>query len=116
MQHEPWALHSAQMHIAHVQSMFMHASHACLVRTPLQVTRLEQAMNRVVVGVLALLGTIALCLGSANMVWEVRHKPARDWYLGQQVRGVCVCVGGGHRAVEGHGISSTQTDGRTRRC
>lgn len=68
--------------------MFMHASHVCpLCSLRPQVTRLEQAMNRVVVGVLALLGTIALCLGVANMVWEVRHKPARDWYLGQQVRG-----------------------------
>lgn len=52
----------------------------------IQVTRLEQAMNRVVVVVLAVLGSVALCLGVANMVWEVRHKPARDWYLGQQVR------------------------------
>lgn len=43
-------------------------------------------MNRVVMVVLAVLGTAAVALGTANMVWEVRHKPARDWYLGQQVR------------------------------
>ncbi len=53
---------------------------------PRKVTRLEQAMNRVVMLVLAILGTTAVLLGTANMVWEVRHKPARDWYLGEQVR------------------------------
>jgi hypothetical protein len=60
-----------------------------MLPAPRKVTRLEQAMNRVVIVVLATLFTAAVALGVANMVWEVRHKPDRDWYLGVQVRGCC---------------------------
>lgn len=60
-----------------------------MLPAPRKVTRLEQAMNRVVVVVLAVLATIAVALATLNMVWEVRHKPAQDWYLGQQV---CACI------------------------
>jgi hypothetical protein len=51
-----------------------------------QVTRLEQAMNRVVMGVLAILASLAVVFGGVNIGWELRHNPGRDWYLGQQVR------------------------------
>ncbi|WIA18543.1 hypothetical protein OEZ85_009989 [Tetradesmus obliquus] len=56
-----------------------------MLPAPRKVTRLEAAMNRVVVVVLAALGTAALCLATANMVWEGRHSYRRDWYLGRQV-------------------------------
>lgn len=56
-----------------------------MLPAPRKVTRLETAMNRVVMVVLAVLATAAVVLGTLNMVWEVRHKPARDWYLGEQV-------------------------------
>jgi hypothetical protein len=56
-----------------------------MLPAPRKVTRLESAMNRVVVAVLAALGTAALCLATANMVWEGRHSYRRDWYLGRQV-------------------------------
>jgi hypothetical protein len=58
-----------------------------MLPAPRKVTRLERAMNRVVVAVLAALAATAAALGSANMAWEVAHRaPGRDWYLGQQVR------------------------------
>jgi hypothetical protein len=57
-----------------------------MLPAPRKVTRLENAMNRVVVAVLAALGTAALCLATANMVWEGRHSYRRHWYLGRQVR------------------------------
>ena len=56
-----------------------------MLPAPRKVTRLELAMNRVVVVVLITLGTAALLMATANMVWEVRHNPSRDWYLGEQV-------------------------------
>lgn len=56
-----------------------------MLPAPRKVTRLEAAMNRVVVGVLAALGCAALLLASANTGWELRHPAATDWYLGRQV-------------------------------
>ncbi|KAF6252040.1 hypothetical protein COO60DRAFT_1463913 [Scenedesmus sp. NREL 46B-D3] len=55
-----------------------------MLPAPRKVTRLEGAMNRVVVVVLAALGSAALLLATANMVWEGRHSYGRDWYLGRQ--------------------------------
>ena len=68
-----------------------------MLPAPRKVTRLEAAMNRVVVAVLAALGAAALVLASASMVWEVQHPPARDWYLGVQVRCCAVAVPAGCR-------------------
>jgi hypothetical protein len=60
-----------------------------MLPAPRKVTCLESAMNRVVVAVLVALGTAALCLATANMVWEGRHSYRRHWYLGWQVSPVC---------------------------
>jgi hypothetical protein len=64
-----------------------------MLPAPRKVTRLEGAMNRVVVAVLVALGTAALCLATANMVWEGRHSYRRHWYLGRQVS-LCLYVAG----------------------
>eukprot|EP00879_Flechtneria_rotunda_P018151 GHRR01019038.1.p1 GENE.GHRR01019038.1~~GHRR01019038.1.p1 ORF type:complete len:996 (+),score=380.83 GHRR01019038.1:1183-4170(+) len=55
-----------------------------MLPAPRKVTRLETAMNRVVVVVLCALGSIAVVLASGSMAWEARHPPSRDWYLGIQ--------------------------------
>jgi hypothetical protein len=111
-----------------------------MLPAPRKVTRLETAMNRVVMVVLAVLATAAVVLGTLNMVWEVRHRPARDWFLGEQVsrtylhswcmlqlvlkgverghflyldleRAACVCVCGGGVGMGYHLVHSTTPAG-----